>query len=191
MQSNTEIGYNSKVEGDVVVTRLDSALNWFRKNSLWPMPMGLACCAIELMAAGASRYDIARFGSEVMRFSPRQSDVMIVAGTVTYKMALALRRIYDQMPDPKWVIAMGACASTGGMYRSYAVLQGVDNIVPVDVYVVGCPPRPEALFYALLKLQDKIDNMSLAKRPTEVRLRPEMAEEFKKSVMIAQVAEPR
>ena len=156
MQSNTEIGYNSKVEGDVIVTRLDSALNWFRKNSLWPMPMGLACCAIELMAAGASRYDIARFGSEVMRFSPRQSDVMIVAGTVTYKMALALRRIYDQMPEPKWVIAMGACASTGGMYRSYAVLQGVDNIVPVDVYVAGCPPRPEALLDALLHLQKKV-----------------------------------
>jgi len=156
MQTNTEIGYNSRVEGDVIVTRLDSALNWFRKNSLWPMPMGLACCAIELMAAGASRYDIARFGSEVMRFSPRQSDVMIVAGTVTYKMALALRRIYDQMPDPKWVIAMGACASTGGMYRSYAVLQGVDNIVPVDVYVAGCPPRPEALLDGLLQLQKKV-----------------------------------
>jgi len=154
--STTEIGYNSKIEGDVVVTRVESALNWFRKNSLWPMPMGLACCAIELMAAGASRFDIARFGSEVMRFSPRQSDVMIVAGTVTYKMALAVRRIYEQMPEPKWVIAMGACASTGGMYRSYAVLQGVDNIIPVDVYVAGCPPRPEALLDALIKLQGKI-----------------------------------
>src|SRR5438105_8792488 len=156
MQTNTEIGYNSKVEGDVIVTRLDSALNWFRKNSLWPMPMGLACCAIELMAAGASRYDIARFGSEVMRFSPRQSDVMIVAGTVTYKMALALRRIYDQMPEPKWVIAMGACASTGGMYRRDAVMQGVDNIAPVDVYLAGCPPRPEALLDGLLQLQTKV-----------------------------------
>jgi NADH-quinone oxidoreductase subunit B len=163
MQGSTEIGYNSKVEGDVVVTRVDAALNWFRKNSLWPMPMGLACCAIELMAAGASRFDISRFGSEVMRFSPRQSDVMIVAGTVTYKMALALKRIYDQMSEPKWVIAMGACASTGGMYRSYAVLQGVDNIVPVDVYVAGCPPRPEALLDALIKLQKKIETQPVAR----------------------------
>ncbi len=154
--STTELGYNSRIEGEVVVTRVDAALNWFRKHSLWPMPMGLACCAIELMAAGASRFDIARFGSEVMRFSPRQSDVMIVAGTVTYKMALAVKRIYEQMAEPKWVIAMGACASTGGMYRSYAVLQGVDLIVPVDVYVAGCPPRPEALLDALLKLQQKV-----------------------------------
>src|SRR5213594_1193680 len=157
MNTTTELGYNSKIEGDVVVTRVDAALNWFRKNSLWPMPMGLACCAIELMAAGASRFDISRFGSEVMRFSPRQSDVMIVAGTVTYKMAMAVRRIYEQMPEPKWVIAMGACASTGGMYRSYAVLQGVDQIIPVDVYVAGCPPRPEALLDALLQLQKKVE----------------------------------
>ena len=156
MQTWSEIGYDSKIEGDVIVTRIDAALNWFRKNSLWPMPMGLACCAIELMAAGASRFDISRFGSEVMRFSPRQSDVMIVAGTVTYKMATAVKRIYDQMAEPKWVIAMGACASTGGMYRSYATLQGVDNIVPVDVYVSGCPPRPEAVLDALMKIQEKI-----------------------------------
>ncbi|HXI52475.1 MAG TPA: NADH-quinone oxidoreductase subunit NuoB [Candidatus Saccharimonadales bacterium] len=170
MQTGTEIGYNSKIEGDVVVTRVDAALNWFRKNSLWPMPMGLACCAIELMAAGASRYDISRFGSEVMRFSPRQSDVMIVAGTVTYKMALAVRRIYDQMAEPKWVIAMGACASTGGMYRSYAVLQGVDQIVPVDVYVAGCPPRPEALLDALLKLQKQVEQEPVLEKLTVASL---------------------
>ena len=131
-------------------------MNWGRKNSLWPMPMGLACCAIELMGTGASRYDISRFGAEVMRFSPRQSDVMIVSGTVTYKMALAVKRIYDQMPAPKWVIAMGACASTGGMYRSYAVLQGIDRLLPVNIYIAGCPPRPEALLDALMKLQDKV-----------------------------------
>ena len=154
--AQTEVGYNTKIEGDVIVTKVDAVLNWFRKNSLWPMPMGLACCAIELMAAGSSRFDIARFGAEVMRFSPRQSDLMIVAGTVTYKMALAVRRIYDQMAEPKWVIAMGACASTGGMYRSYAVLQGVDRIVPVNVYVAGCPPRPEALLDALMKLQNNV-----------------------------------
>ncbi|MCX6891287.1 MAG: NADH-quinone oxidoreductase subunit NuoB [Verrucomicrobiota bacterium] len=177
MTTKTEMGYNSKVEGDVVVTRLDAALHWFqenldaganwgRKNSLWPMPMGLACCAIELMATGASRYDISRFGAEVMRFSPRQSDVMIVSGTVTYKMALAVKRIYEQMAEPKWVIAMGACASTGGMYRSYAVLQGVDRILPVNVYVAGCPPRPEALLDALIKLQSMV-----AKEPAMATLK--------------------
>ena len=152
-----EAAYDSKVEGNVFFTRVDAAINWMRKNSLWPMPMGLACCAIELMAAGASRFDIARFGAEVMRFSPRQSDVMIVAGTVTYKMALAVKRIWDQMPEPKWCIAMGACASSGGMYRSYSVLQGIDQLLPVDVYVSGCPPRPEALLEGLMKLQRKID----------------------------------
>ena len=154
--ANPEITYNSKIEGDIVVTRADAAINWVRNNSMWPMPMGLACCAIELMAAASSRFDIARFGAEVMRFSPRQADCMIVAGTVTYKMAPVVRRIYDQMAAPKGVIAMGACASSGGMYRSYATLQGVDRIVPVDVYISGCPPRPEALLDALLKLQEKV-----------------------------------
>lgn len=156
MTGSREFSYDSRYEGEVIVTRLESAINWFRKHSIWPMPMGLACCAIELMGTGASRFDIARFGAEVMRFSPRQSDVMIVAGTVTYKMALVVKRLYEQMTEPKWVIAMGACASTGGMYRSYSVLQGVDRILPVDFYVAGCPPRPEALLAALMKLQDKI-----------------------------------
>jgi NADH-quinone oxidoreductase subunit B len=158
--SAQQLAYDSKVEGNIIVTQVDAAINWMRKNSLWPMPMGLACCAIELMATGASRFDISRFGMEVMRFSPRQSDVMIVAGTVTYKMALAVKRIWEQMPDPKWCIAMGACASSGGMYRSYAVLQGVDRLIPVDVYISGCPPRPEALLEGLMRLQQKIEGES-------------------------------
>jgi NADH-quinone oxidoreductase subunit B len=164
-----ELAYNSKVEGEVIVSQADAVINWIRSNSMWPMPMGLACCAIELMATGASRYDISRFGAEVMRFSPRQSDVMIVAGTVTYKMASAVRRIYDQMAEPKWVIAMGACASSGGMYRSYATLQGVDRIVPVDVYISGCPPRPEALLDGLLKLQAKVKTERSAKQLVSAR----------------------
>ena len=153
---NKNVAYDSKVEGEVIVTQADAVINWIRKHSVWPMPMGLACCAIELMAAGGSRFDISRFGMEVMRFSPRQADCMIVAGTVTYKMAEVIRRIYEQMAEPKWVVAMGACASTGGMYRSYATLQGVDRIIPVDVYISGCPPRPEALLDAMIKLQDKV-----------------------------------
>ena len=168
--TQTEIGYNSKIEGDVVLTTVDAALAWFRKNSVWPMPMGLACCGIELMAVGASRFDISRFGSEVMRFSPRQSDCMIVAGTVTYKTAGFLKRIYDQMPEPKWVIAMGACASSGGMYRSYATLQGVDQIVPVDVYISGCPPRPEAFLDALMKIQEKIGKQPILQGTVAAKL---------------------
>ena len=173
-----------------VTTSLDTVINWSKTGSFWPMTFGLACCAVEMMHAGASRYDIDRFGM-LFRPSPRQSDLMIVAGTVTLKMAPVVKRIYDQMPDPKWVISMGACSSVGGPFNTYAVLQGVDKIVPTDVYVIGCPPRPENLFYALLKLQDKIDQMSLAKRPTEVRLDPNMVENFKRQVMIAQTLQPK
>ncbi len=154
---STIAAYDSKVEGNIIFTKMDAAINWMRKNSMWPMPMGLACCAIEMMAAACSRYDLSRFGAEVMRFSPRQADVMIVAGTVTYKMALAVKRVWDQMPEPKWCIAMGACASSGGMYRSYAVLQGIDQLIPVDVYISGCPPRPEALLEGMMRLQHKIE----------------------------------
>ena len=138
-------------------TQFDFLVNWGRKNSLWPMPLGLSCCGIELMAMIGPKFDIARFGAEAARFSPRQCDLLIVAGTLTWKMAQACRTIYDQMPDPKWVIAMGVCSSSGGMYDSYAVVQGVDSILPVDVYVPGCPPRPDAVIDAILKLQKKIE----------------------------------
>jgi NADH-quinone oxidoreductase subunit B len=138
-------------------TRVRDIINWSRKNSVWPMPMGISCCAIEMMAAASARFDMARFGSEVFRFSPRQSDLMIVAGTTTYKMAWVVRKIWDQMPDPKWCIAMGACTSSGGMYRTYSVVQGIDLFLPVDIYLAGCPPRPEALLEALIQIQKKID----------------------------------
>ena len=174
----------------VLITSVDYVFNWARKSSLWPLTFGLACCAIEMIASSAARFDIARYGAEVFRPSPRQSDLMIVAGTVTLKMAPVLKRIYDQMPEPKWVIAMGACASAGGPFNTYATLQGVDKIVPVDVYISGCPPRPENLFYGLLKLQDKIDQMSLVERPTQVRLEESMLEEFQRSVMISQTKNP-
>ena len=141
-----------------LTTRVDAVVNWARSNSLMPMPMGLACCAIEMMAFAAPKYDVARFGAEAMRFSPRQADLMIVAGWVSYKMAHAIRRVWDQMADPKWCIAMGACASTGGMHRCYGVVQGCDNFLPVDVYISGCPPRPEAVIHALMDIQEKIRN---------------------------------
>ena len=145
-----------------LTTRLDEVINWARKNSLWPMPMGISCCAIEMMATASPRFDIARFGSEVMRFTPRQCDVMIVAGTVTYKMAKVVRKIYDQMPEPKWVIAMGDCASCGGVFNNYAIVQGVDEVVPVDVYVAGCPPRPEALIHGVVTLFEKVKGEKFA-----------------------------
>ena len=141
---------------EVLTTRLDSLINWARKSSLWPATFGLACCAIEMMNATSSRNDLARFGSEVFRASPRQADVMIVSGRVSRKMAPVLRRIYDQMPEPKWVISMGACATSGGVFDNYAIVQGVDKIVPVDVYIPGCPPRPEMLIHAVMMLQDKV-----------------------------------
>src|SRR5574338_308706 len=141
---------------EVLKTRLDSLINWARKSVLWPATFGLACCAIEMMNATSSRNDLARFGSEVFRASPRQADVMIVSGRVSRKMAPVLRRIYDQMPEPKWVISMGACATSGGVFDNYAIVQGVDKVVPVDIYIPGCPPRPEMLVHAITMLQDKI-----------------------------------
>ncbi|WP_462137470.1 NADH-quinone oxidoreductase subunit B [Candidatus Mycalebacterium sp.] len=141
-----------------ISTKVSALVDWSRKNSLWPMPLGTACCAIEMMGAFASRYDVSRFGAEVARFSPRQADLMIVSGTITYKMASVCRKIYDQMPEPKWVIAMGSCTCGGGPFDSYAVVQGIDEFLPVDVYVGGCPPRPEALIDAIIKIQEKIEN---------------------------------
>ena len=141
---------------NVIVTRFDAVLNWGRRNSLWPLPFGTACCAIEFMSVVSSVFDLSRFGAEVVRFSPRQSDLMLVAGTISYKQAPILRRIYEQMADPKWVISMGVCACSGGFYDDYCTVQGIDQVIPVDFYIAGCPPRPEALMQALVELQKKI-----------------------------------
>ena len=152
------------IKSNILTTTLESAVNWGRKNSLWPMPFGTACCGIEFMAVLAARTDIARFGAEAIRFSPRQSDLLIVAGRISIKMMPVLIRIYEQMPEPKWVISMGACASTGGVFDTYSVIQGVDKFIPVDVYVPGCPPRPETLIDSIMKLQAKIENESLKEK---------------------------
>ena len=150
------MGLEEKLPSGVLLTSATKMVNWARKSSMWPVTFGLACCAIEMMATGAGRYDLARFGMEVFRASPRQADLMIVAGRVSQKMAPVLRQIYDQMPEPKWVLSMGVCASSGGMFNNYAIVQGVDHIVPVDMYLPGCPPRPEMLMDAILKIHDKV-----------------------------------
>lgn len=162
------MGLEENLPSGVLLTSVEQAVNWARASSLWPATFGLACCAIEMMATGAGRYDIARFGMEVFRASPRQADLMIVAGRVSQKMAPVLRQVYDQMPEPKWVISMGVCASSGGMFNNYAIVQGVDHIVPVDMYLPGCPPRPEMLLDSILKLHEKI-------RATPLNARPELA----------------
>jgi NADH-quinone oxidoreductase subunit B len=151
-----ELTFGDAVPEGIVLTTLDSAVNWMRKSSIWPMAFGLACCAIEMMSMGASRFDIARFGAEVFRPSPRQADLMIIAGRVSQKMAPVIRQLWEQMPEPKWVISMGACATSGGVFNNYALVQSVNQVIPVDIYVPGCPPRPEQLIYAITLLQDKI-----------------------------------
>ena len=156
MHSNGE--HELATEQGLILTTLDQAINWARKSSIWPMTFGLACCAIEMMSMSAARFDIARFGAEVFRASPRQADLMIVAGRVSQKMAPIIKQLYDQMPEPKWVISMGACATSGGVFNNYAIVQGVNQVIPIDVYVPGCPPRPEALLYAILQLQKKIES---------------------------------
>jgi NADH-quinone oxidoreductase subunit B len=152
----TDDELEEEVRRGVLLGTLDKAVSWARKQSMWPATFGLACCAIEMMATGAGEYDLSRFGMEVFRGSPRQADLMIVAGRVSQKMAPIVRNVYDQMPEPKWVISMGVCASAGGMFTNYAIVQGVDTILPVDVYVPGCPPRPEMLMYGILRLHDKV-----------------------------------
>ncbi len=154
----------NRFKASILTTTVDMLFNWARKSALWPMTFGLACCAIEMMATGASRFDLDRFGAGIFRATPRQSDLMIVAGTVCEKMAPIIKRLYEQMPEPKWVISMGACSTCGGPFPTYSVVQGVDRIVPVDISIPGCPPRPEALRYGVLKLQDKIGRMTIARK---------------------------
>ena len=157
------LGAEANLGDTVITTRLDEAVNWGRKYSLWPMIFGTACCAIEFMSAAAAKHDISRFGAEVVRFSPRQADLMIVAGTISYKQAPILKKIYEQMGEPKWVISMGACACSGGFYDNYTTLQGIDTIIPVDEYISGCPPRPEAILEAIMRIQEKSQDESILK----------------------------
>jgi len=177
--SSTPVLGDVETAGNVVLTNIEYVLNQAKSSSLWPLTFGLACCAIEMMATAGSRFDIARFGSEAFRATPRQADVMIIAGRLSKKMAPVLRQIYDQMPEPKWVISMGACASSGGVYNNYAIVQGADQVVPVDVYVPGCPPSPDALLYAFIKLQQKMKTKN--RRPFKeiplVELNPRTLEE--------------
>ena len=165
-------GMPSTAGADFLTTKLDWLVQWGQSNSLWPMPFGTACCAIEFMSVVSSHYDLSRFGAEVVRFSPRQADLMIVAGTITDKQAPVLRKIFDQMPEPKWVVSMGVCACTGGFYRAYHVVQGIDEIVPVDVYVAGCPPTPENLMLGIMMLQKKIQSGELARHRAAKTLVP-------------------
>ncbi len=177
----------SQVSPNWITTRLDFLVNWARSNSLWPMPFGTACCAIEFMATAASRYDLARFGMERLGYTPRQADLLLCAGRLPFKLAPVIRRIYDQMPQPKWVISMGACASSGGIFDTYAMTQGIDTVVPVDVYVPGCPPRPEGLLYGILLLHKKIRGETMADKAIRrepsldkggLRLPPEFVDEL-------------
>jgi NADH-quinone oxidoreductase subunit B len=157
------LGAEANLGDSVITTKLDSAINWARSYSMWPMAFGTACCGIEFMSVAAARYDVSRFGAEVVRFSPRQADLLIVAGTITYKQAPVLKKIWDQMCEPKWVISMGACACSGGFYDNYTTLQGIDEIIPVDEYIAGCPPRPEAVLDAIMRIQEKSYNESIIK----------------------------
>jgi NADH-quinone oxidoreductase subunit B len=170
------MGIEEKLPSGVLLTSVEKLAGYMRKSSLWPATFGLACCAIEMMAVGTPRYDLARFGMEVFRASPRQADLMIVAGRVSQKMAPVLRQIYDQMPGPKWVLSMGVCASSGGMFNNYAIVQGVDHVVPVDIYLPGCPPRPEMLMDAIIQLHEQISDMKLgAHRAAEIKTEEALA----------------
>src|SRR6185369_6714440 len=180
----------SAVGDNFFTTTVSEIANWARKNSLWPLPFGTACCAIEYMSVVSAHYDVARFGAEVVRFSPRQSDLMMVMGTITDKMGPVLKRIYDQMPEPKWVISMGACATSGGFYRAYHVMQGIDEIIPVDVYIPGCPPSPEAVIQAVLMIQGIIEKEKMidadAREELRERMRKEITESAPKPLLIAE-----